>query len=223
MPLFRLSDKLDFPHASFARDDGLLCIGGDLSYQRLILAYKNGIFPWFAENEPLLWWSPDPRLVLFPENLHISKSLKKKINKKLFDIKFNSAFEQTIRSCALLRRNKEEGTWIVPEMVQAYTKLHELGYAHSIEAWQDNKLVGGLYGISIGGSFFGESMFSFVNDASKIALVALVHQLKKSRFDLIDCQVTTQHLLDMGAVEIPRSIFLNILKKSVKRKMDKNF
>ncbi len=223
MPLFRLSDKLDFPHASFARSDGLLCIGGDLSCQRLILAYENGIFPWFAENEPLLWWSPDPRLVLFPENLHVSKSLKKKIRKKLFAIKFNSAFEQTIRSCAQLRRNKEEGTWIVPQMVQAYTKLHKLGYAHSIEAWQDNKLVGGLYGISIGGSFFGESMFSFVNDASKIALVALVKLLKKRRFDLIDCQVTTQHLLDMGAVEIPRSVFLNILKKSVQRKMDKSF
>ena len=223
MPIFRLSDKLDFPHASFASDDGLLCIGGDLSYQRLILAYENGIFPWFSENEPLLWWSPDPRLVLFPENLHISKSLKKKINKKLFDIKINSAFDQTIRSCALLRRKKEEGTWIVPEMVKAYIKLHKLGYAHSIETWQDNKLVGGLYGISIGGSFFGESMFSFVNDASKIALVALVKLLKKSRFDVIDCQVTTQHLLDMGAVEIPRTVFLNIIKKSVKRKMDKNF
>ncbi|MCP4671312.1 MAG: leucyl/phenylalanyl-tRNA--protein transferase [Desulfobacula sp.] len=222
MPLFRLSEKLDFPPAYFARSDGLLCVGGDLTPQRLILAYERGIFPWFSESEPLLWWSPDPRLVLFPGNIHISKSLKKKIKRSLFDIKIDNAFEETIRSCALVRKDRDEGTWIIPEMVSAYTKLHGLGYAHSIEAWQDNKLVGGLYGVCIGGSFFGESMFSFVNDASKIALVVLANLLKKNKFDLIDCQVTTQHLLDMGACEIPRAVFLNIIKKSVKRKMDKN-
>lgn len=222
MPLFRLSEKLDFPSARFAEPDGLLCVGGDLSPKRLLLAYEKGIFPWFSENEPLLWWSPDPRLVLFPENIHISKSLKKKIKKSPFDIKIDNAFEETIQSCAFVRKNQGGGTWIIPEMVAAYTKLYHLGYAHSIEAWHDNKLVGGLYGVCLGGSFFGESMFASESDASKIALVALADLLKKSNFDLIDCQVTTQHLVDMGAVEIPRSTFLSIIKKSVKRKMDKN-
>ncbi len=222
MPLFRLSQKLDFPPAYFARSDGLLCVGGDLTPKRLLLAYEKGIFPWFSEDEPLLWWSPDPRLVLFPGNIHISKSLKKKIKRSLFDIKIDNAFEETIQSCALVRKNQDEGTWIIPQMVVAYTKLYHLGYAHSIEAWHDNKLVGGLYGVCIGGSFFGESMFAFESDASKVVLVALANLLKKNKFDLIDCQVTTQHLVDMGAVEIPRPVFLDIIKKSIKRKMDKN-
>jgi leucyl/phenylalanyl-tRNA--protein transferase len=217
MPLFRLSEKLEFPPAWLARSDGLLCIGGDLSSKRLVLAYEKGIFPWFSENEPLLWWSPDPRLVLFPENIHISKSLKKKIKRSPFDIKIDNAFEETIRSCAFVRKKQDEGTWIIPEMVAAYTRLHRLGYAHSIEAWNDNKLVGGLYGVCIGGSFFGESMFFFESDASKIALVALANLLKKNNFDLIDCQVTTHHLLDMGAVEISRNSFLDIIQQSVKR------
>jgi leucyl/phenylalanyl-tRNA--protein transferase len=217
MPLFRLSEKLEFPPAWLARSDGLLCIGGDLSSKRVLLAYEKGIFPWFSENEPLLWWSPDPRLVLFPENIHISKSLKKKIKRSPFDIKIDNAFEETIRSCAFVRKKRDEGTWIIPEMVAAYTKLHRLGYAHSIEAWNDNKLVGGLYGVCIGGSFFGESMFSIESDASKIALVALANLLKNNNFDLIDCQVTTHHLLDMGAVEISRNSFLDIIQKSVKR------
>lgn len=218
MPLFRLSEKLEFPPAWLARSDGLLCIGGDLSSKRLVLAYEKGIFPWFSENEPLLWWSPDPRLVLFPENIHISKKLKKKIKRSPFVIKIDNAFEETIRSCAFVRKKRDEGTWIIPEMVAAYTKLHRLGYAHSIEAWNDNKLVGGLYGVCIGGSFFGESMFFFENDASKIALVALANLLKNNNFDLIDCQVTTRHLLDMGAVEISRNSFLDIIQQSVKRK-----
>ena len=217
MPLFRLSKKLDFPPTHFAGSDGLLCIGGDLSPKRLVLAYEKGIFPWFSENEPLLWWSPDPRLVIFPGNIHISKSLKKKIKRSPFDIKIDNAFEKTIRSCVIVRKERDEGTWIIPEMVAAYTKLHYLGYAHSIEAWIDNRLVGGLYGVCLGGSFFGESMFSFESDASKIALVALANLLKKNNFDLIDCQVTTQHLLDMGAVEIPRDTFLDIIQQSVKR------
>lgn len=217
MPLFRLSKKLDFPPTHFAGSDGLLCIGGDLSPKRLVLAYEKGIFPWFSKNEPLLWWSPDPRLVIFPGNIHISKSLKKKIKRSPFDIKIDNAFEKTIRSCVIVRKERDEGTWIIPEMVAAYTKLHYLGYAHSIEAWSDNRLVGGLYGVCLGGSFFGESMFSFESDASKIALVALANFLKKNNFDLIDCQVTTQHLLDMGAVEIPRDTFLYILQQSVKR------
>ncbi len=218
MPLFRLSKRIDFPPAWLARSDGLLCIGGDLSPQRLLLAYKNGIFPWFSMDEPFLWWSPDPRLVLFPEEINISKSLKKKIKKNLLTVTIDNAFEQTIRSCAKPRKKEHEGTWLVDEMIDAYIQLHNMGYAHSIEIWRGNKLVGGLYGICLGGSFFGESMFSFENDASKIALVALSNYLKKQRFDLIDCQVTTTHLLNMGACEISRNSFLDIINKSVKRK-----
>lgn len=217
MPLFRLSKRLDFPPAWLARSDGLLCIGGDLSPQRLLLAYENGIFPWFSKDEPYLWWSPDPRLVLSPENIKISKSLKKKIKKQLFKVKVDTAFEQTILSCSKPRKNKHEGTWLVDEMIEAYITLHHQGYAHSIETWKKDKLVGGLYGICLGGAFFGESMFSFENDTSKIALVALAHHLKKYKFDLIDCQVTTRHLVSMGATEISRNSFLDIISQSVKR------
>ena len=215
MPLFRLSDRLDFPPAWLARSDGLLCIGGDLSADRLLLAYENGIFPWFSEDEPYLWWSPDPRLVLFPDDINISKSLNKKIKKNLFSVTVNSAFEQTILSCAKPR--KEEGTWLVEEMIEAYIGLHQQGFAHSIETWRQDRLVGGLYGVCLGRTFFGESMFSFESDASKIALVALARHLKQNRFDLIDCQVSSRHLLSMGAVEISRNTFLDIIAKSVKR------
>jgi leucyl/phenylalanyl-tRNA--protein transferase len=218
MPLFRLSKKLDFPPAWLARSDGLLCIGGDLSPERLLLAYENGIFPWFSKDEPFLWWSPDPRLVLFPKEINVSKSLNKKIKKNLFKVTIDTAFKQTIVSCAKPRKNEHEGTWLVDEMIEAYIQLHTMGYAHSIETWRDNKLVGGLYGVCLGGSFFGESMFSFESDASKIALVALVNYLKKQHFDLIDCQVTTDHLLNMGACEISRDSFLDIINQSVKRK-----
>lgn len=219
MPLFRLSEKLDFPPAWLARSDGLLCIGGDLSPSRLLLAYKNGIFPWFSKDEPLLWWSPDPRLILFPKDINISKSLNKKIRKNIFKVRVNTAFEQTILSCAKPR--KDEGTWLVDEMVKAYIELHRLGYAHSIETYRDDKLVGGLYGICIGRSFFGESMFSFESDSSKIALVALANHLKKFCFDMIDCQVTTRHLLSMGAVEVSRNCFLDIISQSVKKETAK--
>jgi len=222
MPIFRLSKRIDFPPAWLARSDGLLCIGGDLSSERLLLAYKNGIFPWFSKDEPFLWWSPDPRLVLFPKEINISKSLNKKIKKNLFSITVDTAFEQTIRSCAKPRKNEQKGTWLVNEMIDSYIQLHNMGYAHSIETWRDDKLVGGLYGVCLGGSFFGESMFSFESDASKIALVALANYLKKQCFDLIDCQVTTTHLLNMGACEISRNSFLDIISKSVKRKEFKN-
>ncbi len=217
MPLFRLSKRLDFPPAWLARSDGLLCIGGDLSPKRLLLAYKNGIFPWFSENEPILWWSPDPRLVLYPDEINVSKSLKKKIRQNKFSIRINHAFEQTITACAKPRKNKHDGTWLVDEMIEAYIDLNALGYAHSIETWREDKLVGGLYGVSIGGSFFGESMFSVESDASKIALVALATHLNKYHFDLIDCQVTTDHLMKMGAVEISRNSFLDTIQNSVKR------
>jgi leucyl/phenylalanyl-tRNA---protein transferase len=222
MPLFRLSKKIEFPPAWLARSDGLLCVGGDLSPERLVLAYKNGIFPWFSKDEPILWWSPDPRLILFPKDIKISKSLNKKIKKNTFIIKVDTAFKQTILSCAAPRKNECEGTWLVDEMIDSYIKLHKLGYAHSIETWRENKLVGGLYGVCLGKSFFGESMFSFESDASKIALVALAKHLKKHEFDLIDCQVTTKHLVTMGACELSRNSFLDITLESVKRKFSKN-
>lgn len=222
MPLFRLSERLDFPPAWLARSDGLLCIGGDLSAQRILLAYENGIFPWFSENEPILWWSPDPRLVLFPGNIKVSRSLNKKIKKKSFHLTVDHAFEETILSCSKPRRKEYPGTWLVEEMIAAYVHLHKLGYAHSIETWKEDRLVGGLYGICLGGMFFGESMFSFENDASKIALTALALYLKQNRFDLIDCQVTTSHLLSMGATEISRNSYLDIIQKSVKRTDIKN-
>ena len=218
MPLFRLSKRLDFPPAWLSRSDGLLCIGGDLSHKRLLLAYKNGIFPWFSKNEPFLWWSPDPRLVLFPKDINISKSLNKKIKKNLFKVTMDNAFEQTIVSYASPREKELEGTCLVDELIDFYIQLHNMGYAHSIETWRGNKLVGGLYGVCLGGSFFGESMFSFESDASKIALVALANHLKKQGFDLIDCQVRTTHLLRMGACEISRNSFLDIINKSAKRK-----
>jgi len=219
MPLFRLSERIEFPPPWLARSDGLLCIGGDLGLERLLLAYQNGIFPWFSENEPLLWWSPDPRLVLFPNTIKISRSLKKAIKKNRFRITVDNAFEQTILSCARPRRNGHEGTWLVEEMIDAYIRLHEHGHAHSIEAWNGNSLVGGLYGVTLGGSFFGESMFSIESNASKIALSALATLLNYHGFDMIDCQVTTNHLLNMGAVEVSRETFLGELSTSITRKM----
>jgi leucyl/phenylalanyl-tRNA--protein transferase len=217
MPLFRLSERLDFPPAWLARSDGLLCIGGDLSAQRILLAYEKGIFPWFSENEPILWWSPDPRLVLFPEDIKVSRSLKKTIKKNIFHLTMDHAFEETILSCAKPRRKEYAGTWLVEEMIDAYIQLHRLGYAHSIETWKDDRLVGGLYGICLGGIFFGESMFSVEDDASKTALTALARHLEQHRFDLIDCQVTTNHLLSMGATEISRNTYLDIIQRSIQR------
>lgn len=217
MPLFRLSEKIEFPPAWFARSDGLLCIGGDLRADRLLLAYRNGIFPWFSENEPILWWSPDPRLVIFPKQVHISRSLKRVLKKQRFITTINQAFETVIHACAEPRGLRVDGTWLVDEMIDAYTGLYRRGYAHSIETWEGGRLVGGLYGVCLGGSFFGESMFSRVPDASKVALVALAAHMAKYHGDLIDCQITTNHLLSMGGVEIPRTRFLSILKESVLR------
>lgn len=215
MPLFRLSHRIEFPPAWLARSDGLLCIGGDLSTDRLVLAYQNGIFPWFSASEPILWWSPDPRLVLFPSDVRISRSLNKKIRKQVFEVRVNTAFDQVIHACSEPRRNKNEGTWLIDGMIEAYIELHRQGYAHSVEAWCDGRLAGGLYGVSMGRSFFGESMFSRNTDASKIALVALAGHLEQYGFDVIDCQVTTDHLVRMGAVEISRDHFLEIITRSV--------
>lgn len=218
MTVFRLSEKIEFPPAFLAGYDGLLCVGGDLSCERILCAYRNGIFPWFSEDEPILWWSPDPRLVLFPGDIKISRSLKKKIKKNYFEITMDSAFEDVIHACAYTRTENNEETWLVDEMIEAYIKLHKNGYAHSVEAWKNGKLAGGLYGISLGGAFFGESMFTKISDASKTALAALSSFLLKLKFDFIDCQVTTEHMLSMGAVEISRDDFLTKLLKSLTKK-----
>lgn len=216
MPVFLLDNRVQFPPPRLATEAGLLAIGGDLSQKRLLLAYQMGIFPWFSEGEPIMWWSPDPRLVLYPDELRISKSLRKAIRQEIFEVTIDSAFEQVIRACAETRRKHEEGTWIVDDMIEAYCGLHAGGFAHSVEAWHRGELAGGLYGVSRGGCFFGESMFARVDNASKVALVRLVEHLKALSFDLIDCQVTTAHLKQFGAREIPRSQFLGILHESVK-------
>jgi leucyl/phenylalanyl-tRNA--protein transferase len=215
MPVFTLSDRLSFPPPHLAIQEGLLAVGGDLSVERLILAYRSGIFPWYSKGEPILWWSPDPRLVLYPSELRISKSLQKVIKRRLFQITVNKAFDAVIQGCADVKRSYGEGTWITDEMKSAYCRLHRYGYAHSIEAWQENELVGGLYGVALGHAFFGESMFSRVSNASKVAFVTFVEILKELKFDLIDCQVKTDHLIRFGAREIPRKKFLEQLEKAI--------
>lgn len=204
--------KQSFPALAKALDEpnGLLALGGCLSPQRLLNAYRQGVFPWFNPGEPILWWSPDPRLVLFPDQLLISRSLNKTLRKNRFEIRFDSAFEQVIDACAA-PRNYTSGTWITNEMRHAYLDLHTLGVAHSCEAWYENKLVGGLYGIAIGKVFFGESMFHRKTDASKVAFAHLVNHLLNWGYQLIDCQVSSEHLLSLGAKEIPRSQFANLL------------
>ncbi len=193
-----------------------MAVGGDLSPERLLLAYRQGIFPWFSAGEPLLWWSPDPRLVLYPAEFKVSKSLKKTIKQKRFHITADTAFSKVIKACASVKRKNNEGTWIVDEMIKAYSLLHEAGFAHSIEAWYKGRLAGGLYGVSLGRCFFGESMFTLVSNASKAAFARLVKHLERFSFDLIDCQVPTQHLINFGAREIPRNLFLEQLEDSLK-------
>ena len=191
-------------------------MGGDLAHTRLLLAYSQGIFPWYSEGEPILWWSPDPRLVLYPDELKVSKSLNKIINKGEFNITVDCAFERVIKECARVRLENQEGTWIVDEMVKAYCNLHESGFAHSVEAWADNRLAGGLYGVSLGSCFFGESMFTRVSNASKVAFVALAEHLRSLNFALIDCQITTGHLTRFGAREISRPRYLYELAEALK-------
>ena len=204
---------VSFPDVELAlkEPDGLLAIGGDLSCTRLLTAYGNGIFPWYGPGQPILWWSPDPRLVLWPETLHISRSLLKTLRKRPFRVTLDEDFEAVIDQCAGPRDNAS-GTWITLEMRTAYLELHRQGYAHSVECWQDTRLVGGLYGVSIGRAFFGESMFAHVSDASKVALVHLAQQLRCWGFPLIDCQVHTRHLESLGAVSLPRKEFSRILR-----------
>ena len=191
--------------------DGLLAIGGDLSEQRLLDAYRNGIFPWFNEGQPILWWSPDPRCVLFPEELKISRSLAKRVRNQHFHVTFNQAFTEILEGCATARKGVED-TWITNDIKLAYLNLHKTGYAHSIECWQEGQLVGGLYGIAMGKIFFGESMFSWKPDASKVALVELSRQLQEKKFKLIDCQVHSQHLQRLGAKPIHRNMFVQLLQ-----------
>ncbi|HAA04802.1 MAG TPA: leucyl/phenylalanyl-tRNA--protein transferase [Syntrophobacteraceae bacterium] len=215
MSVFLLAEALKFPPPELADSDGLLAVGGDLSPERLLMAYRMGIFPWYAEDTPILWWSPDPRLVLFPDELKISKSLRRVIARGGFRMTVDQVFREVIQRCAEARRDSDAGTWLVPEMIDAYCRLHELGYAHSVESWHQGSLVGGLYGIALGRVFYGESMFTLKTDASKVALVHLVRMLKDLRFELIDCQVTTSHLKSLGARELPRQEFLTALAAAI--------
>jgi leucyl/phenylalanyl-tRNA---protein transferase len=208
-----ISDDLPFPPVERAlrSPNGLLAAGGDLSEARLLAAYRNGIFPWFNPGEPILWWSPDPRMILIPSEFRASHSLARKLRNGPFDMRCDTVFEQVVRGCAAPRmkdRVSQPGTWIGEDMISAYCSLHQHGYAHSVETWQDGKLVGGLYGVSIGRMFYGESMFSDVSNASKIALAHLARQLDRWGFGMIDCQMSTPHLVSLGAREIPRSEFI---------------
>src|SRR5580698_3771793 len=212
MSLFALNNELIFPPVHLAEPDGLLAFGGDLSTERLLLAYQNGIFPWY-EGEHILWWSPDPRFVLFPEELKVSKSMQQLFKKNAFEFTINKAFTEVINNCKTISRRGQESTWITEEIKNAYTNLHKLGYAHSAEAWLNNELVGGLYGIRLGKVFFGESMFSKVSNASKFAFIKYVYALTLEDIKLIDCQVYTEHLESLGARMIEREIFIELLKE----------
>lgn len=215
MPVYQLPDAIVFPPVDHAVRSGLLAVGGDLSPERLLAAYRAGIFPWYSGMQPILWWSPDPRFVLFPEELHVSRSMRQFLKKGTVRITFDRSFREVIAACQRSRPN-QDGTWITPEMQDAYTGLHDLGYAHSVEVWEGEKLVGGLYGLSLGRSFFGESMFSATPNASKAALIILVSRLKAVGFDLIDCQVESAHLAGLGARSIPRRVFCAILAETLR-------
>lgn len=210
--MYIITHELFFPPIEQANKEGILAIGGDLLPERLLLAYKNGIFPWFEDNDPIVWWAPDPRMVLFLDELVVSKSMRNTINKKRFKVTFNQDFRAVISNCSNIKRDGQNGTWITAEMIEAYCRLNQLGIAKSVEVWQDEELVGGLYGIDLGHVFCGESMFSKVSNASKIAFIALVSQMKKENYKLLDCQVYNGHLESLGCREISRSDFMDILK-----------
>jgi leucyl/phenylalanyl-tRNA--protein transferase len=212
-----LDDDTLFPpvNEALTEPNGLLAIGGDLSSERLLTAYQSGIFPWFSEGEPLLWWSPDPRMVLFPQDYKVSKSLAKCLKKNDYEVKFNTQFRQVMEACAQTNRPDQDGTWITSDIIEAYCELHQLGYAHSAETWVDNTLVGGLYGVLINKMFYGESMFHHVTDASKIAFAHLVDYLKGKEVGMIDCQMNTKHLASLGAKEINRTEFMTKLNRLI--------
>ncbi len=217
-PYLLSDDQLDlFPDVELALDEpnGLLAVGGDLSPKRLLAAYSSGIFPWFSDDQPILWWSPNPRSVLKLDDFKISRSLKKTLNKRIFHVTFDTAFDEVIQACAATRKDGF-GTWITNDMLDAYRQLHKQGYAHSVECWFEQKLVGGLYGLSLGHAFFGESMFTRKTDASKVALAHLVWQLKQWQFDFIDTQVSSEHMASLGASDIPRRQFIAELQQTLK-------
>lgn len=216
MQLYVLNEDLFFPPAEKALPDGLLAIGGDLNTERLLLAYRSGIFPWYDDNVPL-WWCPDPRFVLYPNELKISKSMRPVIRQGKFRFTINKAFEEVIKNCQQVPRKDQDGTWINEDIINSYCMLHEMGYAHSAEAWSDGELVGGLYGIRIGNAFFGESMFSKKSNASKFAFIKMVQQLQEDGVALIDCQVHTDHLESLGAKMIPRALFLETINELIEQ------
>ncbi|HZW62310.1 MAG TPA: leucyl/phenylalanyl-tRNA--protein transferase [Flavobacteriaceae bacterium] len=212
LPVPYLDEKLIFPPVDQALENGLLAVGGDLSVERLLLAYKSGIFPWFEEGESILWWSPNPRFILFPDELKVSKSMQQLLHKQAFRVTYNTDFKTVIENCASVKRTGQRGTWITKEMIEAYTKLHEIGYATSVEVWQQDKLVGGFYGVDLHqGVFCGESMFTLVPNASKYAFITFV---KNSNYRLIDCQLYTKHLASFGAKLMERADFLTFLDAS---------
>lgn len=213
MPVYQLSEEYVFPNPDETDDEGLIAYGGDLSTERLIAAYRSGIFPWFDECSPdIMWWSPNPRMVMKPDGFKLSKSLRQKIRRGTFEVRFDTDFEGVMTACSQAPREGQDGTWITEEMIEAYTVLHHLGYAHSVECWQDDQLVGGLYGISLGKAFFGESMFHHVSDASKVAYYHLCQKSQELGITLIDCQMHTDHLESLGAFEIPRKSYLEFIK-----------
>lgn len=211
MPVYRLSDQLIFPDPNRATREGLLAVGGDLTAERLVLAYRIGVFPWYAEGEPILWWSPDPRCVLFPKNVYVSRRLQRVIRQGRFKLTCNLCFSRVMAACAEVRVGKGEETWLTEEMQAAYRRLHALGFAHSVEAWCGDELVGGLYGVALGKFFFGESMFHTRTNASKVVLAQLARFLEREGFVLLDCQVPNPHLFSMGACQISRVDFLQSL------------
>ena len=210
MSIYRLTDDLIFPPVKGA-EDGIVAVGGDLLPERLMIAYRSGIFPWYSEGEPIIWWSPDPRFVLFPERLHVSGSMRRLFNKNELKVTFDQNFEQVIAQCKKIPRNEQHGTWITDEMQLAYIRLHELGYARSVEVWKENELVGGMYGVDLGSVFCGESMFSKVSNASKVALIFFIRKFQQEGGRLLDCQVHSDHIVSMGAEEIKRKEFLKYL------------
>lgn len=213
--IYFLTELLEFPPADNANADGLLAFGGDLSPERLLLAYKSGIFPWFNDDALILWWSPDPRMVLFPHKIRISKSMRQLLSGTRFTLTRNKCFKEVLEACAEIERMGQEGTWITYNMKEAYLRLHDLGFARSYEVWEDKKLVGGLYGIDLGHVFCGESMFSKASNASKFAFIKLARDLEEQNYKFIDCQVYTEHLASLGAEEIPRKEFLKLLQNSI--------
>lgn len=211
MAYYFLNEELIFPPVHYADAHGILAIGGDLSPKRLLLAYQSGIFPWFSEGEPIIWWSPDPRFVLYPARLKVSKSMRQVLRREIFEVSVDQDFRAVVENCRHIKRMGQEGTWITDEMLEAYCNLHALGFAHSVEVWQEGNLVGGLYGVSLGRCFFGESMFAKVSNASKTGFIKLSQRLEELGFFLIDCQVYTPHLESLGAESIPRTQFMEEL------------